>query len=209
MIHVIRSGIFEVNSLIVEIGQKKVFVVDPAGCSLSKDENIITNYLKTKKLDCVGIILTHCHFDHITGIFPIKQNFPNAQIAIHEAEFKELQNLPGKINLSVLNYFGYSELLKELKRQPSAEKSLKDGEIYFGWKIIHTPGHSPGSICLYNEKENILISGDTLFENGGYGRTDFEGGDEIQIIKSLKLLNEKIPKGTLVYPGHDGFGFKF
>lgn len=209
MIHVIRSGVFKVNSLIVKIKDKDVFVVDPAACELSGDENAITDYLKNKKLNCVGIILTHCHFDHITGILQIKNAFPNAKIAIHKAEFDELQNPPGKIGKSVINFFGFTPLIEEVAKQPSAEIALNDDDNYFGWKVIHTSGHSPGSICLYNKKENTLISGDTLFENSGYGRTDMAGGDEEQIQKSLNLLSQQIPKGTLVYPGHEDFGFMF
>ena len=71
------------------------------------------------------------------------------------------------------------------------------------WKVISTPGHTPGSICLYNKEEKILISGDTLFAYGGYGRTDMAGGDEAQIIHSLAMFRENIPAGTHVYPGHD------
>ena len=85
--------------------------------------------------------------------------------------------------------------------------------MLYGWKVIHTPGHTPGSICLYNKAFNnekgALISGDTLFDYGGYGRTDMAGGDEAQIMHSLELLRQTIPAGTLVYPGHDSFGFSF
>ena len=77
------------------------------------------------------------------------------------------------------------------------------------WKVIHTPGHSPGSVCYYNEKEKLLISGDTLFDYGGYGRTDMIGGDEALIQKSLSELKRIVKSGTKVYPGHDSFGFLF
>ena len=77
------------------------------------------------------------------------------------------------------------------------------------WKVIHTPGHSPGSVCYYNEDMQFLISGDTLFDYGGYGRTDMTGGDELLLRKSLNKLGQIIKKGTKVYPGHDSFGFSF
>ena len=77
-IHVIRSGIFEVNSLVVDFSPNKCFVVDPAACRFSNDQNKILDYLKKRKLDCQGILLTHCHFDHVTGINEIKNAFPKA-----------------------------------------------------------------------------------------------------------------------------------
>ena len=203
----------KVNTLIVPIGDGQCFVVDPAGCSLSGDANTVTDYLKAHKLDCVGIVLTHSHFDHITGIAPIKAAFPAAKIALHQDEFCELNGSgePGPMNNSVLHFFGAPELLSVVAQQPPAEMSLSDGVSIFGWKVIHTPGHTPGSICLYKAGENgergLLISGDTLFDYGGYGRTDMYGGDEIEIQKSLARLRKEVPAGTLVYPGHDNFGF--
>lgn len=207
--HVIRTGILSVNTLIVELEDKNCFVVDPAACSLSNDQNKITDYLKNKKLNCCGILLTHSHFDHVMGIQQIKAAYPQAKIAIHEAEFAEFQNPPGPMGKACLQFFGASQLIDEVAKQPSAELALKDGQLYYGWKVIHTPGHTPGSICLYNEKDKLLISGDTLFDYGGYGRTDMAGGDEMQIMNSLQRLRNEIPKGTKVYPGHDSFGFSF
>lgn len=212
MIHVIRTGVFGVNTLIVEVEKGKVFVVDPAACSLSGDENIIVDYLKKNKLECVGILLTHSHFDHVTGIAPVIKAFPNIPISIHEAEYQEFQNPPGEMGTAVIQFFGATELISEVKKQPSATQSLHDGQNYFGWTVLHTPGHTPGSICLYKdggETGRWLISGDTLFDYGGYGRTDMQGGNESQILQSLERLHNEIPAGTLVYPGHENFGFKF
>ena len=211
-IHVIRSGVLKVNTLIVPVEGNSCFVVDPAGCSLSGDSSVITDYLKSHKLECCGIVLTHSHFDHITGIAVIKHAFPDAKIAIHEAELSELSSPPGPMNNSVLQFFGAPELLSVVAQQPPADTPLRDGMSIFGWKVLHTPGHTPGSICLYNPKagdngEGVLISGDTLFDYGGYGRTDMYGGNESEIIKSLSRLRHDIPEGTKVYPGHDSFGF--
>ena len=204
----------KVNTLIVPMGDGQCFVVDPAGCSLSGDANAVTDYLKLHKLICAGIVLTHSHFDHITGIAPVKAAFPDAKIALHEAELSELNGsgVPGPMNNSVLHFFGAPELLQVVGAQPAADTSLKEGMIIFGWKVLHTPGHTPGSICLYkanaaDDGRGILISGDTLFDYGGYGRTDMYGGDEVEIRKSLARLQREVPAGTLVYPGHDNFGF--
>ncbi len=212
-IHIIHTGVFRVNTLIVPLADNKCFVVDPAACALAGDEAVVTDYLKAHKLDCLAIILTHSHFDHITGIAPVKNAFPKAKIAIHKSEMNELSSPPGPMNDSVIRFFGELSLLNEVAKQPSAEIALSDGctlEAVVGqgnggeaWQVIETPGHTPGSICLYNALEKVLISGDTLFAYGGYGRTDMYGGDEAQIIHSLSLLEKRIPAGTHVYPGHD------
>lgn len=221
-IHVIRSGVLRVNSLVVSLGNKKCLVVDPAACMLSGDSSIITSYLKDKNLECIAIVLTHCHFDHITGIKEIKNAFPNAKIAIHEKEFNELQNCPGPMNQYVLDLFGMGDFLDQLSFQPAADVALKNNDDLSClanegqdkdlikelscWKVINTPGHTPGSICIYNQAEKLLISGDTLFD-GGYGRTDMLGGNESELMQSLNYLQQSIPEGTKVYPGHDNFGF--
>ena len=212
-LYVVRSGVFGVNTIIVPLEDGKCFVVDPAACALSRDENKIVDFLRSKKLECVLIVLTHSHFDHITGIAPLKKKFPNAEVAIHEAEYAEMQTPPGPMGAAVISFFGAMELLNEVAKQPSATRALKSDESIFGWKVIHTPGHTPGSICLYNKDffdgEGALISGDTIFDYGGYGRTDMAGGDEAQIMHSLEVLRRTIPAGTKVYPGHDSFGFSF
>ena len=76
-IHVLHTGVFKVNTLVVPLEGGKCFIVDPAACALSGDENLILDYLKAHKLECEGIVLTHSHFDHITGIAPLKAAFPS------------------------------------------------------------------------------------------------------------------------------------
>ncbi len=219
-IHVIRTGVLQVNTLIVPCGnaeEKKCFVVDPAGCTASSDADSVTSYLKKKGLKCIGIVLTHGHFDHITGILPIKNEFSDVKVAVHEGDAAELRGHCGIMNESLLENFGMRLLIDEVDRQPPADILLSDGHTLevldkntpalAEWKIIHTPGHTPGSICLYNQTQKMLISGDTLFDNGGYGRTDMYGGDERLMTKSLAYLQNNIPSGTKVYPGHDTYVF--
>lgn len=213
-IHVIRTGFLSTNSLVVSLGNKEVFVVDPADCKASRDENKILDYLKANKLECLGIVLTHSHFDHIMGLENLKKAFPKAPILIHQAEAEELQNPPGPMNRSLLDDFCMTYLLEPVSKLPAADILLQDKQTLeciadYGknWTVIHTPGHTPGSICLYNQKDNILISGDTLFADGGYGRTDMYGGNYSKIAHSLAMLKVSIPSDTKVYPGHEAFGF--
>lgn len=227
----IETGVLNVNSLIVPVfddfqnqnnlegtdkssnsGLKKCFVVDPAACSTSHDENKITDYIVSNKMECVGIVLTHSHFDHILGIAAVKKVFPNAKIFIHENETNELGFTCGPMNNSILHFFRETGWIAEVEKQPSADVALHEGDDVFSWKVMHTPGHSPGSICLFNQSnqnEKILISGDTIFDFGGYGRTDMYGGDEAVLVQSIIRLKREIPKDTIVFPGHDSFGFTF
>ena len=85
MIPVIRTGVFNVNSLVVPLEDNKCFIVDPASCKLSNDENKIRDYIKAKGYKCECIVLTHSHFDHITGLATLKEAFPEIKIAIHES----------------------------------------------------------------------------------------------------------------------------
>ena len=137
------------------------------------------------------IVNTHYHFDHIGG----NGYFTAAQIAIHEADAPVLEN--GDAETSVAEFFGGN--MHTMK----VAKKLKDGDIIkMGSRelqIVHTPGHTPGSICLYDKKDKTLISGDTVFANG-VGRTDLPGGDFEQLKVSLQRLSKMDVQKIL--PGH-------
>lgn len=133
-------------------------------------ENILRE-LKGLKLKIV--VLTHGHYDHVTSAFELK-----APVWISEKD----------------------AALMVYSTQRRADRLLKDGEQIGDFKVISTPGHTPGGLCLYNEKEKVVFSGDTLFA-GDYGRTDLPGSSEEEMIASLKKLL-KLPPETIVYPGH-------
>ena len=143
------------------------------------------------------VLNTHGHPDHtIEDAFAIKET--GARLAIHRLdEYRLSQN--SKIVTPYLS----------AKQEPvAADKTFTDGEkIAFGTvklKAIHTPGHTEGSSCFFEEKTKTLFSGDTLFKNT-YGRTDFEGGNAEQMKQSLKKIYAMLPKKTLVLPGHGEF----
>ena len=155
--------------------------------------------LLVKNLDSIGIkpedieriINTHCHHDHTAA----NRMFKNAKILIHE---KDADAIETGDNLKTCAFiFG-----KEAKKQKVSLR-LHDGDnIRIGstkLKVIHTPGHTDGSICIYDEKRHILFSGDTAFSDG-YGRIDFESGSKKYMISSIDKLCS-IPVKTLL-PGH-------
>jgi hydroxyacylglutathione hydrolase len=138
------------------------------------------------------IVLTHCHFDHV-GAVPDIVKATGAVVAMHEKD------------VAILRSDGAAAIFNARQPEFNVDVVLKDGEsIDLGdivLKVIHTPGHTPGSICLYDSVTKALFTGDTVFEGGSFGRTDI-GGDSEAIVRSLEALT-KLDVSTL-YPGHGG-----
>jgi glyoxylase-like metal-dependent hydrolase (beta-lactamase superfamily II) len=138
------------------------------------------------------IILTHCHFDHTCAV-PEIARMTGAKIAIHEADARLLDD----------DYATASALFGKRAPEISPDVLLYGGEIFesdnFMLEVIHTPGHTPGGICLYESETRSLFSGDTVFPDGGIGRCDL-GGDLSDLIRSIELLTTLDPE--VLYPGH-------
>lgn len=132
------------------------------------------------------ILLTHGHYDHVGGLVALMQAWPEAQVCLHPADF------PGPDS----QLFPLSA--------PSGARVLRDGDILdldgLEIAVLHTPGHSQGSCCFL--AGDCLFTGDTLFRFS-MGRTDFPGGDDVQMAQSLQRL-AALPGNYRVYPGHDG-----
>ncbi len=147
------------------------------------------------------IALTHGHFDHVIGAYHVK-SLTGAKIAIHSADVNMLSN--GELALAT-SEFGLDRFV------PCAPDTLLDqlpGGIYAAagipLRVLHTPGHTPGSVCLYLPEQNLLFSGDTIFSYG-FGRTDFPGGSMDQLKTSLQMLF-KLPGETMILCGHGDTG---
>lgn len=218
----LQTGIFNINTWIIKLSENEVIIVDPASCKESHDEMKIINFLNKNNLLPIGIILTHCHFDHIAGTKILKERFPNCKIAAHDLDKDAASQNAKQMQANILNGMGFGFFISALENLPniditflgnetldaftSPELSSQAIEQLNNWKIIHTPGHTPGGICLFNKNEKQLISGDTLFYQS-YGRTDLPGGNHSQMMKTLSSIKESIPSDTLIYPGHDYFDF--
>lgn len=183
----LEVGPLGTNCYIIGCEETKIgAVIDPG------DEDMrILELLQGLNLNCQHIILTHGHVDHIGAVNEIQES-TDAQIYIHEADAERLVD-PAR----------YSLLPVGSLKPKSANNLLKDGDrIQVGnitLEVIHTPGHTPGGVCLKTEK--ILITGDTLFA-GSVGRSDLPGGSHNELINSIKTKLLVFPNDTAVYPGH-------
>ena len=167
---------------------KEVAVIDPGG-----NPRGIVRFLQQEGLKAVYIINTHGHIDHIGGNRGVKEA-TGAKILIHEDDAKMLVNPMSN----------FSFLMGSRVTRPPADQFLRDGDIIkigntVELEVIHTPGHSPGGICL--KTDNIIFVGDTLFY-GSIGRTDFPGGSYHQLIKSIKERLLCYDDDVVCYPGH-------
>jgi hydroxyacylglutathione hydrolase len=135
------------------------------------------------------IVLTHCHYDHIARVKEIA-HMCRAKVAIHAADALGL--LEDTKSLS-MNFGARSPgILPDIK--------LREGDTVGDLLVIHTPGHTPGSICLWSEKDRVLIAGDTVFADGYFGRYDFPGGSRTELARSLERLSVLDVEG--LYAGH-------
>ena len=172
-------GTLSTNCYVASSREKEAIVIDP-GLDFSSEAKPIFDYITAGKLKVKFVVNTHGHDDHVKG----------------DALFQETFNVPICIH-SLDAYF-----IEGLTKSKSANVKLEDGSlIQFGnetLKVLHTPGHTRGSVCLVGEK--LVFSGDTLFA-GGIGRTDFPGGSMTDMRFSLQKLMQ-LPENLLVYPGH-------
>ena len=184
------GGMMGINCYIIQDEEtKETMVIDPGG-SFSKIEEML-NVLKAK---VKYILLTHCHGDHIGAALEVKEKF-GGNIVIHRFDEEGLKD--PQINMST--HIGIGDIVLQEDSRLDDGDILHIGKIEF--KVIHTPGHTKGSISLYCEEEKLLFSGDTMFR-GSWGRTDLPTSSFEEIIDSITNKLMKLPEDTIVYPGH-------
>jgi hydroxyacylglutathione hydrolase len=169
---------------------KQGMIIDPGA-----EAGTILKTVQQVGLSISLIMVTHAHIDHIEALRAVKER-TNAQFALHEAEKGLLSTAPP---MGVLASLG----LTAFKPYPQPDRLLKDGDHIdvsdLQFEVLHTPGHTPGGICLLGH--GVVFSGDTLF-NFGIGRTDFPGCSHERLMKSIREKLMVLPDETIVYPGH-------
>ncbi len=150
----------------------------------------VTPMVISKYRDTINkIILTHCHFDHTAYVKEIAL-MCKAKVYIHQADASGLVEDAQSLSMHFASH------------SPGiiADTLLRDGDHVGHLQVIHTPGHTPGSICILDEDSGDLISGDTVFTDGGFGRFDFPGGRLDELVRSIERLSTLNIRG--LYPGH-------
>ncbi|MBR6979161.1 MAG: MBL fold metallo-hydrolase [Prevotella sp.] len=187
-------NMFQENCYVASDDSGECIVVD-CGAFYEEERRAIINYIHSEQLTPKHLVATHGHVDHNFGIDTIYEQY-RLLPEIHALDEDFLAHL----NEQAEQFIGY----RPDNTYPSVGKHLADGEtLTFGnhcATIVHTPGHSQGSVCLYLKDEDILFTGDTLF-NMSIGRTDLQGGSMMQIIQSLRHLAQ-LPDNTVILPGH-------
>ena len=184
---------FSQNTYVVFNENKDAYLIDP-GNFTDEETDVLLKYISDNDLKVQNILLTHAHIDHVLGL---QKAFDNYQVPVlmHPLEQEFLDRNPMDANR-----FGF--FFQPFKGQISylTENDLVNlGEDEF--KILHVPGHSPGSIAFYNEVQKLMISGDVLFE-GSIGRTDLYKGDHDQLITNIKNKLFVLDDETKVFNGH-------
>lgn len=178
-------GALDTNCWLVDDGEGgPLLVIDPAD-----DSKVILEAIGGTHVE--GVVLTHGHFDHLGAVGALLAE-TGAPLLVHEADAEDITTAAGTGG----ELFGFHVF------SPPAERVLRDcdriGAGGIALTVLHTPGHTPGSVCLYSPGH--LFSGDTLFASS-VGRTDFRGGDMEAMRRSIARLAE-LPDETRVYPGH-------
>ena len=184
---IIAVGPLAANCIVIrEERSSEAVIIDPGD-----EPDRILDFVKKGALKVKCIVCTHAHFDHVGAVPEVKAE-TGAVVALHAAELDLWEGVRDQAAL-----WGY-----EIDSLPPPDLLLKDGDfIAVGevrLQVIHTPGHSPGGICLYGA--GLVATGDTLFA-GSIGRTDFYGGDHGRLLQSLHRL-ARLPRDTIVLAGH-------
>lgn len=185
---------FQENTYVLHDETNQAIIID-AGCLNDGEKRILKMYIDENKLTLIHLLNTHLHLDHQFGNKFIYQTYGIKPEACEEDEFL-LQNVSIQARLFGL---AFNETAQEIGSYITDNQEIKFGNTSL--KALHVPGHSPGSMAFYSEKDGILFAGDVLFQ-GSIGRTDLEKGDYATLIRSIQNRLLPLPDSTVVYCGH-------
>jgi glyoxylase-like metal-dependent hydrolase (beta-lactamase superfamily II) len=185
---------FQENTYVVYDETKECIIIDP-GCYTEKERTELRRFITSEKLKPVKLINTHCHIDHVLGN-KFASELWNLELYMHKEDLPLLKNAG---NIGKMYGFEDYEGSPYPKHFLAQDDTLTFGESSF--KVLFTPGHAPGHICLYSKENNLLIAGDVLFQ-GSIGRTDLPGGDHNTLINSIITQLFPLSNETQVFCGH-------
>jgi glyoxylase-like metal-dependent hydrolase (beta-lactamase superfamily II) len=184
---------FQENTYVLYNELKEAIIIDP-GCYTRIEEKILSDFIRKENLKPSLLLNTHCHLDHVFGNNYVSETY-GLTAHIHPNEQIVLDRLPeaaDKWGVPTEAYKGPIQYIQE-------------GEIIqFGsdsFKVLLTPGHSPGSVCFYHAEQDFMIGGDLIFKDG-VGRTDLPGANPLDLIKSIRTQIFPLPDSLTIYSGH-------
>jgi hydroxyacylglutathione hydrolase len=208
MVERVIVGPWKTNCYIYSSTKKECIIIDPGG-----SESEIASRVDVLNMVPVGIALTHGHVDHLAALGKLRDSYAargyTLPIAISPLDRRFLGTGGRETHRENLEFIGLDEMSffgVDADELPKADVRLKEGDRVFDMDLVvlETPGHTPGSVCLYAEKEGILFSGDTIFFDG-VGRSDLAGGSEKKLRESIQKKIAILPPETRVFPGHGPF----
>lgn len=166
-------GLLEANGYIIYQQESSgCYIIDPGGKA-----ELFLQFMKDHNLACMGILLTHHHSDHVGAVEKIRKSL-DCPVYIHRED-------------------------ADMYKKPAT--TMEDGDIFDlddeSIKVVHTPGHTRGSVCFFSEKSKLVFTGDTIF-NVDLGRTDLVDGNETQMEQSIRNIIAKWSNDVTIYPGH-------
>ena len=192
-VHQLTFGPFAENTYIISDDDGNAIIIDP-GMYHAEENSRFFEYINSQGLKPTQLILTHAHLDHVFGV-----NWVNATYGLTPVVHAE-DKFVYESAVAVAMQYGL-----QMNPLVPAEIGLNEGDDFeFGgetFRIFHAPGHSPGSVCFYNERQKYVIGGDVLFQ-GSIGRTDLPGGDYNTLINSIRTKLLVLPDDVIVYSGH-------
>ena len=208
MVERVIVGPWKTNCYIFSSTKKECIIIDPGG-----DETEIASRVDVLNMVPVGIALTHGHVDHLAALGRLRANYASRgyilPIGISPSDRKFLGSGALEAHKESLKAHEIDEVaffVGDTPELPKADVRLREGDRVFDMDLVvlETPGHTPGSLCFYSEREGVLFSGDTLFFDG-VGRTDLPGGSDRKLRDSIQKKIAVLPPETRVFPGHGPF----
>lgn len=193
-VHFLVSRSFDSNITFIRSGDHHILVDAGTGLYASSLDKSLHS-LGSSLSSITDIVLTHCHIDHIGGVIPIIEA-TSPKIHLHRAEAEPIQN--GDMSPTLADTFGVDLPPLRIEGILDEGSRLDFGDVKM--IVYHTPGHSEGSITIEIEDTGILITGDTLFPGGSFGRVDFPTGSPEKLVQSLKRISEM--DFEIGLPGH-------
>ena len=165
----------------------------------------IVEMLERRSLNLQAIALTHAHLDHVGGVAALKKLKPDAKINLHKADEFMYDGLPEQPGWLGIPRAQWKLLGFDFEAPPPVDEYWSDGQAYnvgeLQFQVLHCPGHTPGHVVLYEQKERKVFVGDVLFA-GSIGRTDLPGGSTEQLLDSIKTKLLSLDDDVTVYSGH-------